>query len=321
MANKGNRSVNPSNRRLDKNFIKETGNHTTNLDTNYLFWKHNGSGIYSVKSGYGVAFGSFIEDKGSEKDLLRITAIGKNFCRSKLWHLPGTHIWRILVSKIITGTLLVGYEFMRRNISVNPFCIFCKDDYREVETLDHLFRDCHVISRIWNGSSMGINTLNNSHCQVGDWIISWIGYLGKMDDAINVIVRAAIIWNIWVLRNNIIFRGARLVPGVFFKLVSQSSYYASEAIQLGNVDLKGGRMDELSPKEDLRYKIKTFIPFYLIGKESSCLITRVKVDASWFDNLEASVGWVAYTNEGSILFEGRSKFKVNQPSQIKLLVS
>ncbi|XP_074296851.1 uncharacterized protein LOC141627507 [Silene latifolia] len=195
-----------------------------------------------------------------------------------------------------------------------------QDDYREVETLDHLFRDCHVISRIWYGSCMGINTLNNSHCRVGDWIISWIGYLGKMDDAVNRIVQfLAVIWNIWVLRNNIIFRGARLVPDVFFKLVSQSSYYASEAIQLGNVDLKGGRVDELSPKEDLRYKIKSFIPFYLIGKESSCLITRIKVDASWFDNLEASAGWVAYSNKGSILFEEGSKFKAESASQAEAL--
>ncbi|XP_074300422.1 uncharacterized protein LOC141631683 [Silene latifolia] len=259
-------------------------------DTDYLFWKHNGSGIYSVKSGYGVAFGSFIEDKGSEKDLLRITAIGKNFCRSKLWHLRGPHVWRILVWKIITGTLPVGYEFMRRNISVDPFCIFCKDDYREVETLDHLFRDCHVISRIWNGSCMGINTLNNSHCRVGDWIISWIGYLGKMDD-------------VFVNEN-----------------CSVSGYYMEYmAIQLGNVDLKGGRVYELSPKEDLRYKIKNFIPFYLIGKESSCRITRIKVDASWFDNLEASAGWVAYSNEGSILFEGGSKFKAESASQAEAL--
>ncbi|XP_074282971.1 uncharacterized protein LOC141607513 [Silene latifolia] len=158
-----------------------------------------------------------IPEKGSEKDLLRINLIGKKFCKSKLWRLPGPHIWRILVWKIITGTLPVGYEFMRRNMNVDQHCHFCEIEYREVESLEHLFRDCKIISRIWAGSNMGINVSNSAHV------------------------------------------------------------------------------------------------------ESSCFTFRIKIDASWFENLEASAGWVMYNNEGNMVFEGGSKFKAESASQAEAL--
>ncbi|XP_074271280.1 uncharacterized protein LOC141595209 [Silene latifolia] len=80
-----------------------------------IFWPHSSTGEYNVKSGYGMVFTNFIEMHGSEKDRSRVGWEEKAFCRSKLWKLPGPAKWKLLLWRIITDTLPVGNNFLKKD--------------------------------------------------------------------------------------------------------------------------------------------------------------------------------------------------------------
>ncbi|XP_074266596.1 uncharacterized protein LOC141589873 [Silene latifolia] len=93
-----------------------------------FFWKLTSSGIYSVKSGYAVCLASYLRVHSSSKDESRIDASTKAFCKKRLWRLPGPHVWKILVWRILTDSLSVGAEFVKRNLIIGSVCPWCGED-------------------------------------------------------------------------------------------------------------------------------------------------------------------------------------------------
>ncbi|XP_074271521.1 uncharacterized protein LOC141595451 [Silene latifolia] len=183
-----------------------------------VFWPFSDEVRYTVKSGYGVIFGEFFNNKGTLKDKERLNLKKKRFCKTTLWKLPGPQLWKILLWKIITGSLPIGSEFIKRNLGWDPFCTLCGKELKEVETLEHLFRDCDVSSRIWFGSVLGIRTDQNTFLELGEWIINWITYLkGQKENYYGLTHFLVTLNSIWTLRNNSIFRGESFVQKVFFK--------------------------------------------------------------------------------------------------------
>ncbi|XP_074283592.1 uncharacterized protein LOC141608134 [Silene latifolia] len=199
-----------------------------------VHWIHTSCGSYTVKSGYGILFSRFMERKGSSKDRMRISDFGRKFCKFRLWQLPGPQMWKVLVWKILTGSLPVGKEFLKRNLLTDHSCHLCSMNRQEIESLEHLFRDCCVVSRIWAGSQLGLNTNWVSHLSIGEWIITWILYFDMLEESEQRILQfLATLWNIWVLRNNIIFRGTNFYPRLFFE---NGSHLVSIAIRANQVD-------------------------------------------------------------------------------------
>ncbi|XP_074314803.1 uncharacterized protein LOC141650970 [Silene latifolia] len=98
----------------------------------------------------------------------------KEFCGSRLWHLPGPQSWKILVWKILSNSLPVGGEFAKRQMTWNASCRLCHNSCDIIETVDHLFKDYDVTTRIWAGSPLGINTRHASNISAGDWIVNWL---------------------------------------------------------------------------------------------------------------------------------------------------
>ncbi|XP_074318901.1 uncharacterized protein LOC141655737 [Silene latifolia] len=123
------------------------------VKNDYVYWVHSPTGEYSVKSGYAITLYDHPNKFTSAKDWSRINPSSKVFCKRKLWHLPGPHTWKILIWRIISGTLSVGTEFARRKISVEYSCPLCQN-LEAMETLNHLFRDCVVVKRLWAASPL-----------------------------------------------------------------------------------------------------------------------------------------------------------------------
>ncbi|KAH9613096.1 hypothetical protein KSS87_001484 [Heliosperma pusillum] len=83
----------------------------------------------------------------------------------------------------------------------------------------HLFRDCELARRIWDGSSLGIRTESNIGLPIQDWIINWIKYLESLNDTgKEVTAFISVIWTIWILRNEIFFNHSDFSLQHFFRL-------------------------------------------------------------------------------------------------------
>ncbi|XP_074314592.1 uncharacterized protein LOC141649814 [Silene latifolia] len=219
------------------------------VKNDYVYWVHSPTGEYSVKSGYAITLYDHLNKFPSAKDWSRINPSSKVFCKRKLWHLPGPHTWKILVWRIISGTLSVGSEFARRKISVEYSCPLCRN-LEAMETRNHLFRDCVVVKRLWAASPLGINTDNVDSILLGDWLINWFSYFSSLDDASTpTILFLSVLWSIWCTRNNIIFRDAAFSVDYFFNLQSNIAQTAITAMNLPCPQVPVGRTWE----EDVAY--------------------------------------------------------------------
>ncbi|XP_074298368.1 uncharacterized protein LOC141629235 [Silene latifolia] len=185
-----------------------------------VFWKHTSDGLYSVKSGYGIAFEEYMKIHGTTTDRDRINEAGVSFYKKILWNLPWPSSWKVFLWRLLTNSLPMGAEFMRRNIQVDSSCKLCVDCEGLAETSAHLFRDCRIACRVWACSDLGIRTLGSAHINIGDWVINWIIYLRKTEDAeIKVIKFLATLWCLWLVRNRILFQGEHFHPQMFFWFV------------------------------------------------------------------------------------------------------
>ncbi|XP_074305500.1 uncharacterized protein LOC141640715 [Silene latifolia] len=128
-----------------------------------LFWTATRNGIYSVKTGYSIALNNLWLQKASDTDLHRMEPYVYNFCKTRLWSLPVHEKWKLFLWKILSKTLPVGEEGMKRSLDWNYSCSLCLDDSC-LETLTHLFRDCSLSSRIWAAFTLWrIWCIRNSH--------------------------------------------------------------------------------------------------------------------------------------------------------------
>ncbi|XP_074277609.1 uncharacterized protein LOC141601246 [Silene latifolia] len=90
-----------------------------------VYWPHTTSGMYTVKSGYGLIFEDFMDKAGTAKDRSRLNFRGRMFCQKVLWKLPVPQMWKVLLWRIITNALPIGYEFAKRKIEVDDSCSMC----------------------------------------------------------------------------------------------------------------------------------------------------------------------------------------------------
>ncbi|XP_074290815.1 uncharacterized protein LOC141617518 [Silene latifolia] len=291
-----------------------------------IFWPFTSSGIYTVKSGYGILFRDYFNEHGSRKDKARIHANWKLFCRKKLWNLPGPQTWKILLWKIIASSLPIGSEFVKRDMTWASSCALCNNASDSVETLDHLFRDCPLSSRIWAGSGLGITVSHLPNIDVRDWIVNWILYLSKLEDGLNLVLHFLVILvSLWTLWNDIRFRGHTFNPGVFYAKTRQlfkEVLQANDKINNDPLHPPGFETGVPVPSsdDDIDYQLlRAGRPFYCIGSSSSCAMVRIYVDASWKNSCLAGFGWIAFGPDGEISYEGFLRGRAESPLQAEVL--
>ncbi|XP_074297766.1 uncharacterized protein LOC141628538 [Silene latifolia] len=282
-----------------------------------IIWPFSSTGLYTVKSGYGLLFTELFMRKGTSLHKSRLNQGRKKFCGKRLWHFPIPQSW-----KILTNSLPVGGEFVRRNLTWNPLCPLCRSTGESVETVDHLFKECSITARIWAGSQLGINTEQAYNLEVGDWIVNWIQYLRTFNDwQIRIIQFSAIIASIWNLRNNVIFRGEMFNPKGFFSAYTQLVTFAMKGFiekdEATSAEHGTVNNDDLPDVEsDL---VRNGHPVYVTGGFGSCSIVRVMVDASWEKTWVAAWGWIAYDENGNVIYKGGEKGRAESPLQAEAL--
>lgn len=89
------------------------------------------------------------------------------------------------------------------------------------ETADHLFRKCEFTKRIWAACPLGIRNDHKNPIPNGEWVRGFINYLHLQDrDQSRVTLFIAIMWEIWLERNNRVFRGNSVDPNQLLKAIS-----------------------------------------------------------------------------------------------------
>ncbi|XP_074305581.1 uncharacterized protein LOC141640800 [Silene latifolia] len=291
-----------------------------------VVWLHSCDGEYSVKSGYGIIRSSYMERNGSNKDKTRVDAEKRSFCKKRLWQLPVPATWRILVWRIITNTLSVGANFAKRGINIEHSCkLYNHLETAMDETMEHLFRDCEIAKRIWACSELGIRVDCHSTVGIAKWVINWINYLAKMDDAERRMVRfIATLWCLWSCRNRVLFGGEVFHPRSFFNIWSNVTLIADQARdEVMKRKRKGDTNDhndeDVGLLEGTLAWLRGSNPVLFVGGVTDCERVRIMVDAGWKSVDRAGFGWVALGSNGDRLFEGRKAIKAESAIQAEAI--
>ncbi|XP_074306243.1 uncharacterized protein LOC141641483 [Silene latifolia] len=278
------------------------------------------SGNYSVKSGYAICLSSHLSKYSTLRNLNRINLSVKAFCKRKLWHLHGPRVWKILIWRIITNSLSVGVEFVKRNINLNhsyPLC--CESG--SIKTLEHLFRDCTLVKRSWACSPLGISTDFTEFLCLRDWVINWILFFdSKKNPSNSVILFLSIVWSIWRLRNEVIFSGKTFSVDYFYNLQASVARVALEAEDHAISKATGGIGGKhYDPLDTIRSDISNHFPFFMVGEKGTGKPFRAKIDASWVDSLQASLGWVVFSPVGDCYCTFARSFIVESAIQVEAM--
>ncbi|XP_074290245.1 uncharacterized protein LOC141616975 [Silene latifolia] len=284
-----------------------------------VFWPLTKDGCYSVKSGYGLLFDDYMTRKSTRNDRVRISDRGREFCRKNLWHLPVPSTWKILVWRILTNTLPVGKEFQKRNLAISVTCGMCGVEEENLETVEHIFRDCSLSARVWAGSILGIRVENAWRINITDWI----KYLSSGEDGKRrVVIFMTVLWGLWAIRNKAKFDNVSLnshvISGFFFGLIREKAHLLSDLIE-GSGSLIGSRKNRETGRDDMKAEIKEGYPLQLIGKQDRCDVIRVQVDASWNRNYDAAFGWVATDWRGCEVMRRQKRIKAESALQAEAL--
>ncbi|KAK0596424.1 hypothetical protein LWI29_015555 [Acer saccharum] len=172
-------------------------------------WSFSNNGMFSVKS-----FRNNLENFPVEFHSCS-SFLWKNLCPPKV----EIFAWQLRKGRIMVRDVLVRFS-MGNDLSGN--CLLCNNGD---ETIDHLFVHCSWSWKVWNYGMSWWEVMCCPNKSLIDWMDCWIGLspYTKSLRAWNILF-FAVIWTIWEVGNNLIFRGQeavieKAVDEVKFRLV------------------------------------------------------------------------------------------------------
>ncbi|KAM2615219.1 hypothetical protein TB2_029752 [Malus domestica] len=176
-----------------------------------LMWHHSVNGIYSVKSGYGIAMelmenGAFgKKGRGAPSEQLQINKVW-----SRIWRLQVPNKIKLFIWRCCNNAVAVRRNLQRRHMRVDNVCGVCN---AVDESENHLFFRCNFSHVFWFCSPLHLN----SHELEGfDFLDSWgkfhEGIKGK-ENAEEICQEFAFgLWRLWKNRNEVVFKGLHRQP-------------------------------------------------------------------------------------------------------------
>ncbi|XP_039117658.1 uncharacterized protein LOC120253386 [Dioscorea cayenensis subsp. rotundata] len=150
-------------------------------------WALNGTGAFSVKSLY-----NFLIDGGVRCE------IAKFFWKSKCPKKINIFNWLVWRNKILT---MDNLELRRCNKLPTATCVMCHAD---TESVDHLFLQCPVARDVWGYFCRLLGVPEPPISMTGVWR-EWRGSVRPNSRVAVDLVVKALVWNIWIARNDRIF--------------------------------------------------------------------------------------------------------------------
>ncbi|XP_074284006.1 uncharacterized protein LOC141608564 [Silene latifolia] len=186
--------------------------------------------------------------------------------------------------------------------------------------MEHLFRDCEISKRFWACNELGIRVTHDSTIDIRKWIIHWVNYMGKLEEANVLLLRfMATLWCLWGARNKILFKKEKFHPTTLLSTWVLEVGMAEEALVEYSKE-REKRIRNMADMEDERRRwLRESKPFYAVGSGYNCECIRVMVDAGWKTWEKASIGWVAYTETGQKIVEKCMTIKAESSLQAEAM--
>uniref|UniRef100_A0A0A9B169 Reverse transcriptase zinc-binding domain-containing protein n=1 Tax=Arundo donax TaxID=35708 RepID=A0A0A9B169_ARUDO len=152
-----------------------------NDEMDSMIWQYEPSGVYSTQSLYVVI---------NFRDVTPVYI-------PAVWNLNILPRVQVFIWLLSNNKLMTKDNLKIRGVEKPPHCMFCE----EIETIPHLFFDCIVAKSCWEMTSdfLGSKIGQDYESIACKWLSS------KKFGATNTI-SAIVLWSIWLIRNNFIFR-------------------------------------------------------------------------------------------------------------------
>jgi hypothetical protein len=161
-----------------------TNTRLTNMEDKFIWGLHQNE-IFSVKSMYLA----LISDNRVRLDLT-------------IWKLGIPLKIKIFLWYLKRGVVLTKDNLSRRNWRGGKQCVFCA----QVETIQHLFFDCHFAKFIWTVVHIAFNI--EKPLSVLHLFNDWASAGGHKNCKLLLTGDAALIWALWTSRNDLVFDNA-----------------------------------------------------------------------------------------------------------------
>lgn len=120
-----------------------------------LVWHHTTSGVYTVKSGYGVALGLMENGVLGRKGRgVPSATLKNNQVWNRIWSLEVPNKMKFFILRCCNNALAVRRNLLRRHMRVDNVCGVCS---QIDETENHLFFRCELSHLFWFCSSLQLN--------------------------------------------------------------------------------------------------------------------------------------------------------------------
>ncbi|GLT32030.1 hypothetical protein SLA2020_067240 [Shorea laevis] len=175
-------------------------------------WSYSKDGVYSTKTAYQA----LTREQGVEQQEMALHKVWNTFVPNKI----AAFSWQVLQDKIPTKMNLI-----KRGIThgiEDCKCDFCGN---QMEEASHLFIHCEVAHNLWNACYRwwGINSALDKDClKVFHQHSSLINMTEKKEGW--SCIWFAVIWTIWLARNERIFRGKEVDNNRLLELVQLRSF-------------------------------------------------------------------------------------------------
>ncbi|XP_010684227.1 uncharacterized protein LOC104898818 [Beta vulgaris subsp. vulgaris] len=246
-------------------------------------WSHTKSGNFIVKSGYWFL-------NGEATNLVSNSSFWNQFWKSNIF--PK---WKHFLWKIFNNALPTTDNLTRRKIKgINVTCRLCN---KKSESLEHLFRDCHIVQRIWS-CSLGIVASNGINLPIQEWIKNFFELVQKKkkkEEGMSMEIDfVSTLWGIWIHRNEVTFKGMSTNPERIMSIIKEHSLRAGKE-RRNRKEITGLR-DQCLEVEDPRHLE------WSIGKEAVDNVKTIVVDGAWKKNVrtnqcQAAIAWKNLNND------------------------
>ncbi|XP_057426392.1 uncharacterized protein LOC130719802 [Lotus japonicus] len=167
-----------------------------------LAWPHTTTGQYTSKTGYNYVCGLLALEVATSSSTTGSTLQPKLW--RKFWATNALPRCKETAWRAIRGFLPVRDQLFHRHVDTDPGCSLCG---HERETIDHIFLRCPAAMAIWYASPLSFRVEHFASFQV-----FWHITLQQHESEV-VEMCQSLVYNIWDVRNRVIFRSGRLVVG------------------------------------------------------------------------------------------------------------
>ncbi|XP_057444908.1 uncharacterized protein LOC130737161 [Lotus japonicus] len=236
-----------------------------------LAWPHASDGQYTSKTGYNFICGLLALEAASSSSSMRLTLPPKLW--RQFWSTDALPRCKEIVWRAIRGFLPVWAQLFLRHVDTDPGCVFCDHDS---ESTEHIFMRCSAAMAIWYASPLSLRVESVSSFQA-----LWTSIIHEQQPEV-VAMAQTMIYQIWEVRNRVLFRDGKLVVAEVIDRV------------LGMTRVALPRAREEST---------TSIAVWWRPQER---VVKLNFDASFVDGNVAGLGMVARNHRGEIMASATS---------------